>query len=74
MFRKFYIVVLCIISLSLFGNIIIHSTSSNNPGGKFEVIERFILNFSSMPTNSVKTIKIFILFVTKIYAKKRKIF
>ena len=43
MVRKFYIVVLCIISLSLFGNIVIHSTSFNNPGGRFENIERFIV-------------------------------
>ena len=60
MFRKFYIVVLCIISLSLFGNIIIHSTSFNNPGGRFETIERLIVNFSSMPTNSVKIINCYI--------------
>ena len=60
MFRKFYIVVLCIISLSLFGNIVIHSTSFNNPGGRFENIERFIVNFSSMPTNSVKIINCYI--------------
>ena len=60
MFRKFYIVVLCIISLSLFGNIVIHSTSFNNPGGRFENMERFIVNFSSMPTNSVKIINCYI--------------
>ncbi len=60
MFRKFYIVVLCIISLSLFGNIVIHSTSFNNPGGRFETIERLIVNFSSMPTNSVKIINCYI--------------
>lgn len=60
MLRKLYIVVLSIIFLSLFGNSIIHSTSYNNPGGRFETLERFIVNFSSMPTNSVKIINCYI--------------
>lgn len=60
MFKKFFILVLCIISVSIYGNIVIHSSSFNNPGGRFETIERLIINFSSMPTNSVKIINCYI--------------
>ena len=60
MLRKIFLVLLSFIFLSLYGNSIIHSTSFNNPGGRFETIERLIVNFASMPTNSVKIVNCYI--------------
>ena len=40
-------------SFSIFGNMVIHSTSNNNPGGAFGKTESVIVFFAKIPTNAI---------------------
>jgi len=59
--KKFFLIFLFIfISFSIFGNIVIHSTSNNNPGGAFGKTESAIVFFAKIPGNSIKIIKCYL--------------
>ncbi len=47
-------------SFSIFGNMVIHSTSNNNPGGAFGKTESVIVFFAKIPSNSIKVVRCYL--------------
>ena len=54
------IILIIFVSFSIFGSMVIHSTSNNNPGGSFARTESAIVFFSKIPINSIKIIKCYL--------------
>ena len=55
------IILIIFVSFSIFGSMVIHSTSNNNPGGSFVRTESAIVFFAKIPINSIKIIKCYLL-------------
>ena len=61
--RSLLLFLIILISFSIFGSVVIHSTSNNNPGGSFGKTETAIVFFAKIPMNSIKVFNCYVLSV-----------